>query len=157
MQQHLADQAAHTQQQIIDQAAHTQQQIIDQAAHTQQQIIDLRQILNEAQQAIIATTMQHTEQVVDEVRAHLEAQLNVAKRDLDNLRRMAATQSPTTGATPSKAQAPAVIDDALYISLEDHFRGDRATVHQRQMEYLPYISHIISDQFPLIDLGCGRG
>jgi len=145
------------QQHLADQAAHTQQQIIDQAAHTQQQIIDLRQILNEAQQAIIATTMQHTEQVVDEVRAHLEAQLNVAKRDLDNLRRMAATQSPTTGATPSKAQAPAVIDDALYISLEDHFRGDRATVHQRQMEYLPYISHIISDQFPLIDLGCGRG
>jgi O-antigen chain-terminating methyltransferase len=144
-------------QHLADQAAHTQQQIIDQAAHTQQQIIDLRQILNEAQQAIIATTMQHTEQVVDEVRAHLEAQLNVAKRDLDNLRRMAATQSPTTGATPSKAQAPAVIDDALYISLEDHFRGDRATVHQRQMEYLPYISHIISDQFPLIDLGCGRG
>ena len=144
-------------QHLADQAAHTQQQIIDQAAHTQQQIIDLRQILNEAQQAIIATTMQHTEQVVGEVRAHLEAQLNVAKRDLDNLRRMAATQSPTTGATPSKAQAPAVIDDALYISLEDHFRGDKATVHQRQMEYLPYISHIVSDQFPLVDLGCGRG
>jgi O-antigen chain-terminating methyltransferase len=70
---------------------------------------------------------------------------------------MAATQSPAIGATPSKAQAPAVIDDALYISLEDHFRGDKATVHQRQMEYLPYISHIVSNQFPLVDLGCGRG
>ena len=146
-----------TQQQLTDQAAHTQQQLTDQAAHTQQQLTDLRQLLNEAQQAIISTTTLHTEQVVNEVRSHLEAQLNVAKRDLDNLRRMASTQSPTTGATPSKAEAPAVIDDALYISLEDHFRGDKATVHQRQMEYLPYITGIVSDQFPLIDLGCGRG
>lgn len=135
----------------------TQQQLTDQAAHTQQQLTDLRQLLNEAQQAIISTTTLHTEQVVNEVRSHLEAQLNVAKRDLDNLRRMASIESPTTGATPSKAEAPAVIDDALYISLEDHFRGDKATVHQRQMEYLPYIKDIVSDQFPLIDLGCGRG
>ena len=164
------------QQHLADQAAHTQQQLADQAAHAQQQITDLRQLLNEAQQAtitttfnhlesvvnavqasLIATTTQHTEQVVNEVRSHLESELNVAKRDLDNLRRMAATQSPTTGTAPSKPQTPAVIDDALYISLEDHFRGDKATVHQRQMEYLPYISHIVSDQFPLIDLGCGRG
>jgi len=87
----------------------------------------------------------------------LEAELNVAKRDLDNLRRMSATQSPALGAPASLPQAPTVIDDALYISLEDHFRGDKATVHQRQMEYLPYISHIVSDQFPLVDLGCGRG
>ena len=142
-----------TQQQLTDNADRTQQQLQQQ----QQQLTDLRQLLNEAQQAIISTTTLHTEKVVNEVRLHLEAQLNVAKRDLDNLRRMAATQSPTTGATSFKAQAPTVIDDALYISLEDHFRGDKATVHQRQMEYLPYISHIVSDQFPLIDLGCGRG
>jgi len=153
-----------------------QQQLADQAAHTQQQLADLSQLLNEAQQSIITsttshlesvvnavqaslieTTTHHTEQVVNEVRGHLEAELNVAKRDLDNLRRMSATQTPTTGAAPSKPQTPAVIDDALYISLEDHFRGDKATVRQRQMEYLPYISHIVSDQFPLIDLGCGRG
>jgi len=165
-----------TQQQLADQAAHTQQQLADQAAHTQQQLADLSQLLNEAQQSIITsttshlesvvnavqaslieTTMHHTEQVVSEVRSHLEAELNVAKRDLDNLRRMAATQSQATGSAPSKPQTPAVIDDALYISLEDHFRGDKATVHKRQMEYLPYISHIVSDQFPLIDLGCGRG
>jgi O-antigen chain-terminating methyltransferase len=175
-QQQITDQAAHTQQQITDQAAHTQQQITDQAAHTQQQITELQQLLNEAQQAtikttsahlesvinavqasLITTTTQHTEEVVNEVRAHLEKELGVAKRDLDNMRRMASTQSPTPSASPSTPQAPVVIDDALYISLEDHFRGDKATVHQRQMEYLPYVSHIVSDQFPLVDLGCGRG
>ena len=154
----------------------TQQQLTDQAANTRQQLTELRQLLNEAQQSVIAstsahlesvvnavqasliaTTTHHTEQVVNEVRSHLESELNVAKRDLDNLRRMSATQTPALGGPASLPQAPAVIDDALYISLEDHFRGDKATVHQRQMEYLPYISHIVSDQFPLIDLGCGRG
>ena len=160
-----------TQQQITDQAALTQA-----LAQQQAQITDLRQLLNEAQQSIIAsttahlesvvnavqasliaTTKHHTEQVVNEVRSHLETELNIAKRDLDNLRRMASTQSPTASASPSAPQAPVVIDDALYISLEDHFRGDKATVHQRQTEYLPYISGIVSEQFPLIDLGCGRG
>lgn len=164
-----------TQQQIADQAAHTQQ-LQQQVQQQQAQINDLRQLLNEAQQSIIAsttahletvvnavqasliaTTTHHTEQVVNEVRAHLETELNIAKRDLDNIRRMASTQSPTAGASPSAPQSPVVIDDALYISLEDHFRGDKATVHQRQMEYLPYISGIVSEQFPLIDLGCGRG
>ena len=154
----------------------TQQQLTDQTANTQQQLTELRQLLNEAQQSVIAstsahlesvvnavqasliaTTTHHTEQVVNEVRSHLESELNVAKRDLDNLRRMSATQMPALGGPTSLPQAPAVIDDALYINLEDHFRGDKATVHQRQMEYLPYISHIVSDQFPLIDLGCGRG
>ena len=164
-----------TQQQIADQAAHTQQ-LQQQVQQQQAQINDLRQLLNEAQQSIIAsttahletvvnavqasliaTTTHHTEQVVNEVQAHLETELNIAKRDLDNIRRMASTQSPTAGASPSAPQSPVVIDDALYISLEDHFRGDKATVHQRQMEYLPYISGIVSEQFPLIDLGCGRG
>ena len=168
-----------THQQVSDQAALTQaltQALAQQQAQQQAQITDLRQLLNEAQQSIvasttanlesvvnavqaslIATTTHHTEQVVNEVRSHLETELNIAKRDLDNLRRMASTQSPSASASPSAPQASVVIDDALYISLEDHFRGDKATVHQRQMEYLPYISGIVSEQFPLIDLGCGRG
>ena len=145
------------QQQITDQAAHTQQQITDQAAHTQQQITDLYQLLNEAQASVIATTTNHTEQIVEEVRKHLEAEINTAKRDLDNIRRTVVTQSTATNTTPSLPQAPIIIDDALYISLEDHFRGDKETVHQRQLQYLPYISDIVSDEFPLIDLGCGRG
>jgi O-antigen chain-terminating methyltransferase len=168
-----------THQQVSDQAALTQaltQALAQQQAQQQAQITDLRQLLNEAQQSIIAsttahlesvvnavqasliaTTTHHTEQVVSEVRAQLETELNVAKRDLDNIRRMASKQSPTASASPTAPQAPVVIDDALYISLEDHFRGDKATVHQRQTEYLPFISGIVSEQFPLIDLGCGRG
>ena len=134
-----------------------QQQITDQVAHTQQQITDLYQLLNEAQASVIATTTNHTEQIVEEVRKHLEAEINTAKRDLDNIRRTVVTQSIATNTTPSLPQAPIIIDDALYISLEDHFRGDKETVYQRQLQYLPYISDIVSDKFPLIDLGCGRG
>ena len=143
----------------------------------EQKLTDIRQLLNEAQQAtitttsshlesvinavqasLVATTTQHTEEVVNDVRAHLEKEINVAKRDLDNMRRMAAVQTTeivrTTSALP---QGPSIIDDALYISLEDHFRGDKATVHQRQTEYLPFISDVVSNQFPVLDLGCGRG
>jgi len=147
-----------TQQQITDQAAHTQQQIIDQAAHTQQQITDLHQLLNEAQVSVIATTTNRTEQIVEEVRKHLETEINTTKRNLDNIRRMVNAQSssvaPQSLALPL---TPVVMDDALYVSLEDHFRGDKETVHQRQLQYLPYIRDIVSDEFPLIDLGCGRG
>jgi len=157
-QQQITDQAARTQQQITDQAAHTQQQITDQAAHTQQQITDLHQLLNEAQASVIATTTNRTEQIVEEVRKHLETEINTTKRNLDNIRRMVNAQSssvaPQSLALPLSA---VVMDDALYVSLEDHFRGDKETVHQRQLQYLPYIRDIVSDEFPLIDLGCGRG
>lgn len=147
-----------TQQQLTDQAAHTQQQLTDQAAHTQQQLTDLHRLLNEAQQSVMTATTSHTEQVVGEVRTHLETEINKTKRDLDNIRRMASTHSSARLPTGSLSiPPPPIIDDALYISLEDHFRGDKATVQQRQLEYVPYVSGIVTKEFPLIDLGCGRG
>jgi SAM-dependent methyltransferase len=154
----LIDQAAHTQQQIYDLSAYFQQLLTDQAAHTQIRIDDLHQLLNQAQESVLLTSTSQTEQLVTEVRTHLETEINKTKRDLDNIRRMASAQTPTTPVIGSAvAPSPAVIDDALYISLEDHFRGDKASIHNRQLEYVPYVSGIVSDEFPLIDLGCGRG
>jgi O-antigen chain-terminating methyltransferase len=132
--------------------------LIDQAAHTQQLISDLHQLLNEAQASMAASATLHTETVTTEIRRHLEAEINKTKRDLDNIRRMASTPSVASGQpSPSQPQSAAVIDDALYISLEDHFRGDKEEVRKRQTEYVPYVAGIVSDQYPLIDLGCGRG
>ena len=147
---------------LFDHTAHTQQQITDQAAHTQRLISDLHQLLNEAQVAVAASAAAsatlHTETVTTEIRRHLEAEINKTKRDLDNIRRMASTPSVASGQpSPSQPQSAAVIDDALYISLEDHFRGDKEEVRKRQTEYVPYVDGIVSDQYPLIDLGCGRG
>jgi len=43
--------------------------------------------------------------------------------------------------------------NALYVALEDRFRGTRTEIIERFREYLPYIK----EQAPVIDLGCGRG
>lgn len=48
--------------------------------------------------------------------------------------------------------------DALYAELEDKFRGSHEEIKERFRTYLPYIkSLIITDDMPVVDLGCGRG
>ena len=43
--------------------------------------------------------------------------------------------------------------EALYVALEDRFRGTREEIKERFREYLPYVKA----HAPVIDLGCGRG
>lgn len=43
--------------------------------------------------------------------------------------------------------------EALYVALEDRFRGTRAEIKELFREYLPYVK----EHAPVIDLGCGRG
>ncbi len=48
--------------------------------------------------------------------------------------------------------------DALYAELEDKFRGSHEEIKERFRTYLPYIkSLVITDDMPVVDLGCGRG
>lgn len=48
--------------------------------------------------------------------------------------------------------------DALYAELEDKFRGSHEEIKERFRTYLPYIrSLVITDDMPIVDLGCGRG
>ena len=48
--------------------------------------------------------------------------------------------------------------DALYVSLEDEFRGTREDIKERQKVYLPYVKEIIERiGGQVVDLGCGRG
>ena len=156
---YLIDQAAHTQQQLTDQATHIQQQLTDQATHHDRLVSDLHQLLNEAQSALSNSTKQHTEVVTNEIRVHLEGEIRTTKRDLDNIRRMVASTPAQIGI--AKTTAPiipnSVIDDSLYISLEDHFRGAKEEVRKRQIEYVPYVKEIVSEKFPLLDLGFGWG
>jgi SAM-dependent methyltransferase len=136
----------------------TQQQIIDMAAYTQQQISDLHQLLMDAQNAVVDTTKRHTEAVTNEIRSYLETEINQVKRNLDNIRRATTVQTLTEPElVPSATPSSTAIDGALYASLEDRFRGDSSTIYQCQLQYLPYLSGVVSEQFPLIDLGCGRG
>jgi len=49
--------------------------------------------------------------------------------------------------------------DALYLALEDQFRGGRAEIKKRLRVYLPWIESagVARDNMPLLDVGCGRG
>jgi SAM-dependent methyltransferase len=44
-----------------------------------------------------------------------------------------------------------------YLAFEDMHRGDREEIKQRQEVYLPYFKDAVSDDAPLLDIGCGRG
>jgi SAM-dependent methyltransferase len=49
--------------------------------------------------------------------------------------------------------------DALYVSLEDQFRGTREDIKERLRVYLPLLqgAKLGSETRPILDLGCGRG
>ena len=55
------------------------------------------------------------------------------------------------------AQIDHIIDDGLYVALENYFRGSRDIVAERQREYLDSLPDTITLETPLVDLGCGRG
>lgn len=62
-----------------------------------------------------------------------------------------------TGHTEDSKKA--YLSDAGYASLENQMRGSREEIKQHQRIYLPYIQQagLGTPQYPLIDLGCGRG
>ena len=86
-----------------------------------------------------------------------EIQLEVAQlqRKIDAAR-ASGPITPTTAAPAPISSSPA-IDDALYIALEDAFRGDPIVIRARQHQYVPYVQNVVSQTAPLLDIGCGRG
>ena len=85
-----------------------------------------------------------------------EIQLEVAQlqRKIDAAR---ASGPVTTTAAPAPAASSPAIDDALYIALEDAFRGDPIVIRARQHQYVPYVQNVVTQTAPLLDIGCGRG
>lgn len=123
----------------------------------------------------LAANRRHTEEAVAAVhqaafaaaREHTEAAVEVSAqaliRRIETLRRaqqVAPATTPDTSASaapgPDAAAAP-VIDPALYIALEDRFRGDPAMIEQRQRAYVGYVEDVVDAEHPLLDLGSGRG
>jgi len=49
--------------------------------------------------------------------------------------------------------------DAMYVTFEDRFRGDRADIKQRVAVYLPILTEagVGTPDWPIVDIGCGRG
>lgn len=53
----------------------------------------------------------------------------------------------------------ASMDDEMYVSFENQFRGTRESIKEYQKIYLPYIieAHAGNKNSPVLDIGCGRG
>jgi O-antigen chain-terminating methyltransferase len=88
------------------------------------------------------------------LRAEIQRKVALLQRKIDAARASGpSTAAPSPGLpTPSPA-----IDDALYIALEDAFRGDPIVIRARQHQYVPYVQNVVTQSTPLLDIGCGRG
>jgi len=88
------------------------------------------------------------------LRAEIQREVAQLQRKVDAAR---ASGSFTTTAAPSPVASSPAIDDALYIALEDAFRGDPIVIRARQHQYVPYVQNVVTQSSPLLDIGCGRG
>ena len=88
------------------------------------------------------------------IREELQREISLLQRKIDAAR---ASGPVTTAAAPAPAASSPAIDDALYIALEDAFRGDPIVIRARQHQYVPYVQNVVSQTAPLLDIGCGRG
>jgi SAM-dependent methyltransferase len=88
------------------------------------------------------------------LREALQREVTQLQRKIDAVRASGPSTNSTTTVLPTSSPA---IDDALYIALEDAFRGDPLVIRVRQHQYVPYIQDAVTQNAPLLDIGCGRG
>ena len=88
------------------------------------------------------------------LREALQREVAQIQRKIDAVRASGPSTSSTATVLPTSSPA---IDDALYIALEDAFRGDPLVIRVRQHQYVPYIQDAVTQNAPLLDIGCGRG
>lgn len=115
--------------------------------------------LNENLVAYIdAKQLQNTEAILSNEAAYSEI-ISSLRQSIDVIRRQSANAgiSAHTVQSPQSNSPAFVIDDGLYVALENHFRGSRDVVAERQREYLDSLPNTITLETPLVDLGCGRG
>jgi O-antigen chain-terminating methyltransferase len=85
--------------------------------------------------------------------SRLRAMLDEIKRPVSKAKRAGKEPAAATTATDGEI-------DAFYLAFENAFRGTRAEINQRLRVYLPFLAAVDSEKqrdFPVLDLGCGRG
>jgi O-antigen chain-terminating methyltransferase len=88
------------------------------------------------------------------IRDEIQREVALLLRKIDAAR----ASGPSTAApAPGLPTSSPAIDDALYIALEDAFRGDPIVIRARQHQYVPYVQNVVTRASPLLDIGCGRG
>jgi O-antigen chain-terminating methyltransferase len=119
--------------------------------------------LNEALVSHVDAKQQQNKDSIDDFVRLQSAVISDLRQSIDTIRRLAngtsqKTRSQSQSVDNNPTSTPSsVIDDALYVALENHFRGSRDLVAQRQRDYLPMLPELINASTPLVDLGCGRG
>ena len=128
-----------------------------QAAHFENRLASL----NEALVAYVDAKQEQQSLALGSSSDEISARLTQLRQSMDALRlQLSATSSSSV--TPAVGDAPAVrpssvIDDAFYVALENHFRGSRDLIAERQQVYVTELPVVVTDQHPVVDLGCGRG
>ena len=115
--------------------------------------------LNEALVAYVdAKQLQNTEAISSNEASYGEI-VSSLRQSIDVIRRQSANSGPSAHliGSPQSDSSAFIIDDGLYVALENHFRGSRDLVAERQREYLDSLPRTITAETPLVDLGCGRG
>jgi SAM-dependent methyltransferase len=107
--------------------------------------------------AVIAAR-EHAEALSKQTLATIASEIATVRRDVRSLNR-ATSQGPASVAADRTEihESLPQIDPSFYVALEDRFRGDQETIEARQVLYVPFVVDLVDDQFPLVDLGCGRG
>ena len=105
-----------------------------------------------------AKQLQNTEAISSNETSNSEI-ISAIRQSIDVIRRQSAvvTNPATQQLGPQSQSGSHIIDDGLYVALENHFRGSRNLVAERQREYLDCLPTTINSETPLVDLGCGRG
>lgn len=121
-------------------------------------VVDARHTSAEFLGKELRAEMQKLFQAQQETRTELVLQSERVARLLDEAGRRLA-ESPTEPELRSLAAEAKHTLDAVYLSLEDQFRGTRAEVKQRLQAYLPLVkqAQVGGKQTPILDVGCGRG
>lgn len=106
--------------------------------------------------AALADAMSHSEQLHHQTLDHVGTELAKVRRELQVVSRLgSASREPAPTGEPVMVQD--TVDAALYVALEDRFRGSPELIRRRQEVYLPLLADLIDDEHPVVDLGCGRG
>ncbi|WP_353673361.1 methyltransferase domain-containing protein [Synechocystis sp. LKSZ1] len=97
---------------------------------------------------------------VEALSQQLQAQEERYGQEIQLLRQeLQRIQNPVSSA--GESSLPQALDlDALYLALEDRFRGNPAEIRQRLSIYLPFLAQVPglgTGEDIILDLGCGRG
>ena len=117
------------------------------------------QALNEALVSFVNAKQDQNIQQIEKAEIELSRTLTEFRNAIDTIRRQVTTPTVVREVVAPQGveSSSTIIDDGLYIALENHFRGSRDIVADRQREYLGLLPASITSDTPLVDLGCGRG